>query len=332
MSRFPELIIRPIAESPGVERSGQWSVTIGTRHLSVGRAPDNDIVIPDSDISRHHALVWSTDEGVFVRDLGSANGSFIEGERIHEIAPLPYGATLRLGSRVELEARAPVDPGAFSAKRALALEDQDSGTRWPLHSDRFRVGRDAMADLRVDCPEDQEAVLLIYANGEVWLGRDEDDCLVAVGDAFKVGEMTLRLVEIDPVSAPTSQPDTDRYLYRLKVGLDGPGGPLAEISHMKGGPPHSINAENRVVLMYLLARKAIEDREAGLGVDDRGWCNDDDIVVGIWGKGALSSGGNRLKVLVHRVRKELKEDGFEPWCIEKRSGLIRGRFAAFDLG
>ncbi len=327
MSRFPELVIRAAPES-----HGQWSVPIGTRHLSVGRAPDNDIVIPDGDISRHHALVWSTEAGVFLRDLGSANGTFVDGERVHEVVAIPYGARLRLGSKVELEVRPPLQAPEEPLVRAMALEDLAGGTRWPLHSDRFTVGSSAQADLRVDCPEDQAVVLLIYANGEIWLGRDEDDTRLSVGDELRVGSMALRLVEIDQSTMPTSQSEPDRYPYRLRVGLDGPTGPLAEIGLAKGGgPTHRVTAENRVVLLYLLARKAIEDREAGLGYDDRGWCSDDDIVVGVWGRSALTAGGNRLKVLVHRVRKELKEDGFEPWCIEKRSGLIRGRFEVVEL-
>lgn len=326
MNRYPELVIRSAPDT-----QGQWSVAIGTRHLSVGRAPDNDIVIPDGDISRHHALVWSTEAGVFLRDLGSVNGTFVDGERVHETVAIPYGAHLRLGSLVELEVRPPLDPVGESVPRARAIEDLVRGTRWPLHTDRFTVGNSALADLRVDCPDDQAAVLLVYANGEVWLGRDEDDTLLSIGEEFHVGAMGFRLVEVDLSTMPTAQSETVRYPYRLRVGLDGPGGPLAEIGLAKGGPTHQVTAENRVVLLYLLARKAIEDRETGLAYDDRGWCSDDDIVVGVWGRSALVAGGNRLKVLVHRVRKELKEDGFEPWCIEKRSGLIRGRFEVVEV-
>ena len=50
--------------------------------LVVGRAPNSDIPIIDPTISRRHAEVESTDSGVIVRDLGSSNGTFVNGTRV----------------------------------------------------------------------------------------------------------------------------------------------------------------------------------------------------------------------------------------------------------
>lgn len=325
MRRSPELVLRSCVET------GPKSITLGTRHLSLGRAPDNDLVIPDADVSRHHAIVWHSDDGIFLRDLGSANGTFVDGERMSDTIPLRHGSRIRLGTRVELEVSAPALVGGLPGlRRAVAVEDLSSQMRWPLHSDRFTIGPSPFADLRLEVPEAEAVVLLVYSDGEVWLGRDEDDARLEIGAVFSVGPATFRLIEVDMASLPTVQPE-ERYPYRLRVALHRAGGPWAEIAGIQGGARHEITAENRVVLLYLLARKFIEDRDAGVALEQRGWCADDDIVVGVWGKGALASGANRLKVLVHRVRKELKEDQFEPWCIEKKSGLIRARFAAVEL-
>lgn len=325
MKRYPELVI---ASDQG---SGPRGVVLGTRQVSVGRGPDNDVVIPDPEVSRHHALFWCEDGGVFVRDMGSANGTFLDGERVVDTAAVPYGATLRLGKGVELSLRAPRAPLVTGSVKALALEDVASGTRWPLHSDRFVLGSGPGVDLRLDDCESVAATLIVYPHGEVWLGQGEEDQPIEPGTGFVVAGSRFRIVEVDPTRQATVQPDASRYAYRLKVGLDGPGGPSAEISLVRGGTPHALSAENRVVLLYLLARKLVDDRQAGLPEVDQGWCSDDDVIVGVWGRSALTGGANRLKVLVHRVRKELREDGFEPWCIEKRSGLIRGRFAEVDL-
>ncbi len=50
--------------------------------MNVGRAPDNQIVVDHPTISRHHGWI-KEDEGEFmVFDIGSANGTFVNGERI----------------------------------------------------------------------------------------------------------------------------------------------------------------------------------------------------------------------------------------------------------
>jgi pSer/pThr/pTyr-binding forkhead associated (FHA) protein len=58
---------------------------------SIGREPDNDIVIDSYEISRHHCLII-TDErhNVFVKDLNSLNGTFINNKRINRIQVEQY--------------------------------------------------------------------------------------------------------------------------------------------------------------------------------------------------------------------------------------------------
>ncbi len=65
---------------------------------SIGRLPENDIHIPEQHVSRQHAVI-SYQNGVFViKDLGSANGTFIndETERITQPFPLMDGDRIRL--------------------------------------------------------------------------------------------------------------------------------------------------------------------------------------------------------------------------------------------
>jgi S1-C subfamily serine protease len=66
--------------------------------LRVGRAPDNDIVLADPNVSRQHVLIWSTPRGAFLRDLGSQNGTFIGARRLG-LGPeaVPPGARVRVG-------------------------------------------------------------------------------------------------------------------------------------------------------------------------------------------------------------------------------------------
>jgi pSer/pThr/pTyr-binding forkhead associated (FHA) protein len=53
------------------------------RLITIGRAEDNDIVIDENSVSRYHLKIFvDEDNTVFVTDLGSTNGTYINGNRI----------------------------------------------------------------------------------------------------------------------------------------------------------------------------------------------------------------------------------------------------------
>ena len=49
---------------------------------TIGRAPDNALVIDDPLISKHHARIDLTPQGIVVTDLGSTNGIYLAGQRV----------------------------------------------------------------------------------------------------------------------------------------------------------------------------------------------------------------------------------------------------------
>ena len=63
---------------------------------TVGRLPDNALQIPEASVSSHHAEIQLRGSDLFVRDLGSTNGTFINGEKITE-GTVKAGQILRLG-------------------------------------------------------------------------------------------------------------------------------------------------------------------------------------------------------------------------------------------
>ena len=74
--------------------------SLGLPTVRIGTAADNDVVLTDRAISRRHAEIRMTSEGLLLRDLGSTNGTFINDVRITE-AYVPEHAECRLGySRV----------------------------------------------------------------------------------------------------------------------------------------------------------------------------------------------------------------------------------------
>jgi pSer/pThr/pTyr-binding forkhead associated (FHA) protein len=73
----------------------QFSLRSGVT-TRIGRALDNDIVINDRSVSRHHASIEYRNGGFVLRDLGSQNGTWLGGQQVTE-APLGGGDALRLG-------------------------------------------------------------------------------------------------------------------------------------------------------------------------------------------------------------------------------------------
>ncbi|MDB4995946.1 MAG: Nitrogenase (molybdenum-iron)-specific transcriptional regulator NifA [Myxococcaceae bacterium] len=71
--------------------------------LRIGKANDNDLVLTDDTVSRHHCELQRTGEGIHVKDLGSTNGTKVEGARVQE-ATFPAGTVLRVGE-VEISLR-----------------------------------------------------------------------------------------------------------------------------------------------------------------------------------------------------------------------------------
>lgn len=72
--------------------------TVPRGGLSLGRAPDNDLVLAEDRVSRHHALVRIEGDRPAVIDLGSRNGTYLNGHRVVGEAELADQDHLRLGS------------------------------------------------------------------------------------------------------------------------------------------------------------------------------------------------------------------------------------------
>jgi pSer/pThr/pTyr-binding forkhead associated (FHA) protein len=65
--------------------------------VNIGRGDYNDLVIPDESVSTQHAKLQRREEVWILTDLGSTNGTFVDGERINPEAPLSPGTVVRFG-------------------------------------------------------------------------------------------------------------------------------------------------------------------------------------------------------------------------------------------
>ena len=121
-------------------KSGEHSVDIVPgQTVVIGRAVTTDLPIYDPTVSRRHAELVHTNDGVTVRDLGSSNGTFVNGNRVTETS-LSDGDAVTFGKvafkLTELvEADSPPHAEAFASPQAapeativrqLPVSDSDS--------------------------------------------------------------------------------------------------------------------------------------------------------------------------------------------------------------
>lgn len=116
---------------------GARAFHVGAAPVSVGGAADNGIALSDRAVSQYHCRIEPSSRGVSIRDLGSTNGTWVDGLRIrrHELRP---GAVVRIG-RTELRV---VGRGGKPASNVvvessamlsvMAEVDRFAGLPWPV--------------------------------------------------------------------------------------------------------------------------------------------------------------------------------------------------------
>jgi pSer/pThr/pTyr-binding forkhead associated (FHA) protein len=97
------------------------SIFLTQPEFLIGRGPDCDLRLAEHSVSRHHCIVRQTPDGdVIALDLGSSNGTFVNGQRVRSPTPLHSGDELQLGAMCHFV----VDFGDQSF-RGLGLADVD---------------------------------------------------------------------------------------------------------------------------------------------------------------------------------------------------------------
>jgi pSer/pThr/pTyr-binding forkhead associated (FHA) protein len=85
-----------VEESKAVKKGKSFPA--GPVPLTIGRAKDNDVVLAgDEFASAHHARIESQRDGVWVLDLGSTNGTFVNGARLDGRRLLREGDLVQIG-------------------------------------------------------------------------------------------------------------------------------------------------------------------------------------------------------------------------------------------
>lgn len=98
-------------------RAGRDFLVLTGRRIVLGRDPDSDVVLTDDNaVSRVHAVLEPMGSGWSVRDLGSANGTTVNGERIWAERRLAGGDEIRVGRTLLVYREVTSVPGSMTER------------------------------------------------------------------------------------------------------------------------------------------------------------------------------------------------------------------------
>ena len=144
------------------------------KQITIGRLPENDIAIDNLSVSRKHAVIHSVRSGYILRDLGSKNGTLLNGEKV-EHGELKGGEKITIGkydiafqiitgeeSSTDTLDQTVIIPGYHSKgglrEKSQAIEQEAASPRlyrrseqeeYPIDGDCFVIGRGRESDIRL---------------------------------------------------------------------------------------------------------------------------------------------------------------------------------------
>ena len=134
--------------------------------LQIGRSADNPIAINDAEVSRRHAqLVRQPDGNYTIEDLGSTNGTFINGVRIQGAALLTEGDTVDFGDSIRL-----VYAEALAMPEPYAPDEEDTADLEPITPSQMYAASQTEDDYTIDEYEEEDGAPPLWAQRRVLIG------------------------------------------------------------------------------------------------------------------------------------------------------------------
>ncbi|MET9296348.1 FHA domain-containing protein [Streptomyces sp. NPDC003077] len=115
-----------------LELNGRTWTLDSSRTYTLGRDPQGDMVLDDARVSWRHAMVRWGGRSWVIEDLGSTNGTYVQGQRVHQMEIGP-GSTVHLGNatdgpRLHLSTSAPAD--LYDAQTTMTPRQEAPGPGW----------------------------------------------------------------------------------------------------------------------------------------------------------------------------------------------------------
>nr|MBA3817656.1 FHA domain-containing protein [Deltaproteobacteria bacterium] len=127
----------------------------------IGRRSDCQIFVPDMRVSRQHARLWKDTDGWAVEDLGSNNGTFVNGVKIQGATTLRHDDEITIANnRIRVEARSPTEQ-RFPEGNAVTIVEAGVSSIIKSREDQSQSGRLPLVSSGMVSIADQRAIRLI---------------------------------------------------------------------------------------------------------------------------------------------------------------------------
>lgn len=146
----------------------------------IGRASDCDVRIIDPGVSRRHASLEVLPDGIWIMDLGSANGTVVDGKPLspRSRAPFPIGQSFSIGT-AHFSLR-PIKDEELATVMEIPEAAEEEGTR--LIEEEIPPGAAAVNVVRLRVCDDKGKERLFFLRDGDWIVGRADDCPIRVND------------------------------------------------------------------------------------------------------------------------------------------------------
>ena len=209
------------------------TVNFGAKTISIGRSEDNDIVVDDPTVSRHHARITHQDGKYTIEDLGSTSGTRVAGKEV-SMAQIASGETVKLGNTEvgfnlgvnpakPAPAQSPAAPNSDDSMKTRVINTPAASMAWlavtagpgigntyHLKEGTNPVGRDSGKGLSIDDQYmSRKHAMLKVEGGNVNIfdfgstggtkvnGTDIGAKVLQPNSVIRVGETEFKVVEVD---------------------------------------------------------------------------------------------------------------------------------------
>lgn len=272
---------------------------IGREACRIGRADDNNLIIKNPNVSSYHAILFWEDKRLALRDLGSKNGTQLNGKFVSKPAFLKDKDHLLLGQSVSCMVQ------IFQKPKRVSYVVEVIGTSivFPLLEKMSSI----CDGYFVEWDEDKK-------QGRIFDEKEEEIRVLGLGEQCRLISCDIRLIEKPQTLSQTVKKEQS-YPYMANI-IEHPLFPIVEITDNDSGKKLRFYHNNRAKLLFaLICGKKKEESD--------GWIDDHHLREIIWGEEGKSSRTNNFNVLVHRVREDLFTAGFNGHCLEKKKGFTR---------
>ena len=275
---------------------------LGANH-TIGRDPSNHLVVDDGNVSRQHAALRHASGRWVVKDLGSRNGTFVNGQRL---AP---------GTQKVLVAG---DVLAISSGHVYRLVDArpPEPMARALDNDTLCIGIEQV--LGFPDPDEPLAQVVRAADGWSFEAAGEEGRAVRDGDRVSVEGRVWRLSLPEALAGTVSVRGSGPPSLRFEISLDEE---HVRLFLVEDGVDELIGSRAHHYTLLVLARQRIADANAGLPRSEIGWINQQDL------ERMLRLERNVVYQHFYRARRELAEPvaGLEIDIIQRRhdAGQVR---------